>query len=75
MKQLARHIEKEVKTLRRKVRRAARRASKPGNAHKLNELYAQIRQLNALLANLFEASYEVVKRLFVRVFIDKQTIL
>jgi len=74
-KELAKHIENEVKTLRKQVRHATRRISKPGNAHKLNELYSRIRRLNTLLANMFEASYDVVKRLFVRVFIDKQPIL
>jgi len=74
-KQLAKYIEKEVKVLRRKVRKSARRAAKPGAAHALNELYAQVRRLNALLSNLLELSYEIVKRLFIRVFIDKQPIL
>lgn len=74
-KELAKHIEKEVKVLRKQVRLATGRISKPGNAHKLNELYSRIRRLNTLLANMFEASYDVVKRLFIRVFIDKQPIL
>jgi len=74
-KQLAQHIEREVKTLSKQVHRAAKRISKPGNAHKLNELYARIRRLNSLLSSLVEASYDVVKRLFIRVFIDKQPIL
>ncbi len=74
-KQLAKHIEKEVKSLRKEVRKAARKAAKSGNAHAINELYARIRRLNSLLASLMEASYEVVKRLFIRVFIDKQPIL
>ncbi|MCF7844811.1 MAG: hypothetical protein K9M03_03215 [Kiritimatiellales bacterium] len=73
-KQLAKHIEKEVKTLRKEVRNATRRVSKPGSAHHLNDLYARIRRLNSLLATILEASYDVVKRLFVRVFIDKQPI-
>jgi|TARA_B100001971_G_C18213186_1_gene552094 hypothetical protein len=73
--ELAKHIEKEVKALRKQVRHATRRISRPGNAHKLNELYSKIRRLNTLLANIVEASYDVVKRLFIRVFIDKQPIL
>jgi len=71
-KQLTKHIEKEVKVLQREVRRAARRISKPGSAYKQNELYAQIRRLNALLAHILEASIEVLERLFIRIFIDKQ---
>ncbi|MBU0767043.1 hypothetical protein KKF55_04685 [Patescibacteria group bacterium] len=74
-KQIAKHIEKEVKTLRKEVRRATHRASRPGTAHHLNDLYARIRRLNSLLATMLGASYDVAKRLFIRVFIDKQPIL
>lgn len=74
-KQLVEHIEKEVKVLRKEVRKKARRMSKPGSAYQLNEMYAQIRRLNTLLSHLLEASFDVVKRLFIRVFIDKQSIL
>ncbi|MFA7681412.1 MAG: hypothetical protein WCX61_00075 [Candidatus Peribacteraceae bacterium] len=73
--QLAKHIEKEVQLLQKDIRRAARRAARPGAAYKLNELYARIRRLNSLLANLLEASYDVLKRLFIRVFIDNQPVL
>ena len=50
------------------------RSKKPGSAYALSQLYAKIRHLNALLADLLEASYDVLKRLFVKVFIDKQAI-
>jgi uncharacterized protein (DUF2344 family) len=73
-KTLKKEIRKEVKSLRKEVRRITR-TTKPGKAYKLNSLYARIRRLNAMIAELAEASYEVLKRLFVRVFIDKQTIL
>ena len=69
------HIEKEIKTLRKEVRRAAWRAAKPGSAYKLNELYGKIRRLNSLLAELAEASIETLKRLFIRIFIDRQSVL
>lgn len=72
-KQLAEHIRVEVKKLRKQALQISR-MSRPGAAYKLNELYARIRHLNAILAELFEASMDVLKRLFVRVFIDKQTI-
>lgn len=72
-KQLEEHIREEVKKLRKQAKLIAS-TSRPGGAYKLNMLYARIRRLNALLASLFEASVDVVKRLFVRVFIDKQTI-
>lgn len=72
-KKLELHIHEEVKKLRKQAQSIAA-TSRPGGAYKLNQLYARIRHLNAILSSLFEASVEVVKRLFVRVFIDKQTI-
>lgn len=73
-KELSNYIQKEIKVLRKEVRRKAFRASKPGSAHKLNELYSKIRRLNSLLAELMETSVDVLKRIFIRVFIDKQSI-
>ncbi len=72
-KQLEEHIREEVKKLRNQAKSIAA-MSRPGGAYKLNQLYARIRHLNAILASLFEASVEVVKRIFIRVFIDKQSI-
>lgn len=73
-KELEKHIRTEVKKLRREAQRIAR-MNKPGAAYKLNMLYKRIRGLNALLAEMLEASYDVLKRLFIRVFIDRQPIL
>lgn len=73
-KELGQYIQKEIKDLRKQVRRKAFRASKPGSAHRLNELYSKIRRLNSLLAELLDTSVDVIKRLFIRVFIDKQSI-
>ena len=73
-RELGNYIQKEIKVLRKQVRRQAFRASKPGSAHQLNELYSKIRRLNTLLSELMEASVDVLKRLFIKVFIDKQTI-
>ena len=72
--QLAQHIQKEVRQLRREAGKITR-LGQPGSAYQLTILYARIRRLNALLNELFEASYDVLKRLFIRVFIDKQPIL
>lgn len=74
-KRLKTHIEKEVKKLQKEVKCAARRASKPGAAYKINGLYARIRRLNALLADLLDTSHEVLKRLYVKIFVDKQTVI
>lgn len=72
--ELSRYIQKEIKLLRKQVRRKAARASKPGSAYQLNELYGKIRRLNSLLSELMETSVDVLKRLFIRIFIDKQSI-
>lgn len=71
---LAEKIRGEVRDLRHQIR-AIPSTSRPGAAFKLNKLYARIRLLNRLLGNLFESSVEVIKRLFIRVFIDEQPIL
>ena len=72
--QLKNRITAEVKALRRQTKTLTRDGS-PGAAYRLNELYASIRRLNSLLAELLDAGIEVVKRLFIRVFIDRQPIL
>lgn len=71
---LEQHIEKEVSKLEREARWAAK-SGKPGTAFRVNELYSRIRKLNALLASILEAAEEILKRLFIRVFIDKQPII
>lgn len=73
-KKLQSHIKDEIRTLRKEARKIVR-LNKPGAAYKLNELYAKIRHLNSLMSSLLEASYEVLKRIFIRVFIDKQSIV
>ena len=71
---LKKHIHKEIRALRKEVRKVES-LSKPGAAHKLNELYARIRRLHALVSELAGSSVDVLKRLFIRVFIDRQTVL
>ncbi len=73
-KQLESHIEKEMHTLEREAK-AIMGSSVPGSAHKLNEIYARIRRLNALLNQIIEASLDLLRRLYIRVFIDSQPIL
>lgn len=73
-RELAKHIRSEVKQLRKQALSIAR-AGKPGAAYKLNELYARIRRMNSLLGEILQASYDVLKRMFVRVFVDKQAIM
>lgn len=71
---LERHIRQETRSLE-KLARAVSRSSAPGSAHKLNELYAKIRRLHALMHDILDASIEILKKLFIRVFIDQQPIL
>lgn len=71
---LEEHIRIEIKNLRKQAKHIARLSS-PGAAYHINHLYARIRHLNALLAELLEASFDVIKRLFIRVFVDKQNIV
>ena len=71
--QLEKHIRAEIKTLRSEMHRNAKRATRPGGAHKLNTLYARIRRLNGILQQLFSASVETIRRLYIRIFVDKQT--
>ncbi len=71
---LEKHIEKEIQKLEREAQAAAT-SHKPGAAFKLNEIYAKIRKMNSLLAHILEAAEDLLKRLFIRVFIDKQPIL
>jgi hypothetical protein len=73
-KQLATHIQSEIETLRKQATHITD-LRKPGAAHHFNELQSRIHRLNSLLKALFDSSLEVLKRIFIRVFIDKQTIL
>ncbi len=74
-KQIQTHIKQEVEVLSKQAKALAHTSNKPGAAHQLNNIYARIRRLNSLLASILEASYDVLKRIFVRVFIDKQPVL
>lgn len=71
---LERHIEVEIRTLRSQAQRLTRLA-RPGAAFRLNALYARIRRLSGLLREFLNASADTIRRVFIRVFIDKQPIL
>lgn len=72
--QLERHIAEQVRTLEREARKAAA-SGKPGSAYRVNEFYARIRKLQSLVWTMVEATEDLLRRLFIRVFIDKQPIL
>ncbi len=73
-KQLTVHIAQEITDLRKQASKITD-LRKPGAAHRFNELQSKIHRLNNLLSALFEASVEVLRRIFIKVFIDKQPIL
>lgn len=73
-KQLETHIQEEITLLRKQAAKITD-LRKPGAAHRFNELQSKIHRLNNLLNALFEASVDVLKRIFIRVFVDKQAIL
>jgi len=73
-KQLETHIREEVKKLRKQAHHIAK-LREPGSAYHLSKLYARIRQFNTLLSGLLEAGTDVIRRFFIRVFIDRQPIL
>ena len=73
-KQLEKHIKQEIKMLSKKTKQLAG-LKKPGAAYMLNELYSQIRKLSAILEALLESSTEFIRRLFIRVFVDRQALL
>ena len=71
---LTRHLEHDVRQLERRAKRMARRVGK-GSAYLLNELYARIRKIQALIAELVDATAEVVRRLYIRLFVDHQQLV
>lgn len=73
-KHLGTYIQKEIKVLRKLARKKSFHASKPGSAHQINDLYSKIRRLNTLFTELMETSVDALRRLFIKVFIDKQSL-
>lgn len=73
-KRLTGHLQSEMRQLERKARRVAHSARK-GSAYLLNELYAKIRRIQSLIAELVDAAAEVVRQLYIRLFIDHQQLV
>lgn len=73
-KELTKHIANEITQLRKEARTITKLNS-PGSAYKLTKLYARIRRLNNLLGSVLQSSYDVLRRLFIRVVIDKQAVV
>jgi hypothetical protein len=73
-KRLVSSLEREVTILKRQARKAAFRL-KRGGAFVLNNIYAKIRKIKAMIAEILSATREVVERLYVRLFVDGQPIV
>lgn len=71
-KQLKEHITQNIKQLRHEMKQQTVKGSKAGSAYKVNELYKRIRRLQSFLSDILNASTDIVKRIYIRVFIDKQ---
>jgi len=71
---LTKHLQHEVRELEKRASRLAR-SGKKGSAFLLNELYAKIRRIQSLIAELVEAAADVVRRLYIRLFIDHQQLV
>lgn len=67
-------LETEVRRLQQRSRVLARRLQR-GSAYTLNEVYARIRKIRALILEILSAAREVIERLYVRLFIDGQPIV
>jgi len=73
-RELIRHLEKEVRTIRKQVRSVSKSRAR-GSAYILSELYKKLRRLNDLIAQIMHASAEVVRRFYISVFIDRQPMI
>lgn len=72
-REIARHLKVEIKKLRKEAKRVSR-VNQPGGAYHLVLLYGKIHRLNALLKEVYEAGLDMLKRLYIRIFVDRQAI-
>jgi hypothetical protein len=71
---MKKHLRREVKELERSISRASK-STKQGGAYTLNELYARIRKIQGLIFELIDATTDLVKRLYIKMFIDRQKVV
>lgn len=71
---LVEELRKEVATIEKQAR-TLKRSGGRGSAFALNELYRKIRRLSNLIAEILQASADMIKRFYVSVFIDKQPLV
>mgnify|MGYP003345806302 CR=1 FL=1 len=68
---LVRQLEAEVRQLE-KTSQRLRWSNAPGNAYMLTEIFKKIRKLRTLIVSIISASADVIKRLYITAFIDRQ---
>ena len=73
-RKVTKHLKKEIHHLEREARHLARLSTK-GSAHLLTQTYARIRKIQTLMEDLLDAAYEVIERLYVRLFVDQQQLV
>jgi hypothetical protein len=71
---LVEELRKEVAKIEKQAK-ALKRSGDRGSAFALNELYRKIRRLSNLIAEILQASADMIKRFYVSVFIDKQPLV
>jgi hypothetical protein len=71
---LIKQLEQEVRVIQRATRSLAR-SNRPGAAFLLTELYKKLRRLTALISTIVHASADVIKRLYISAFIDRQALV
>lgn len=72
-KKLESHIAKEIRQLKKQARAVAA-SRKAGWAYELTLLLARIRRLTGIARSLLSASLEALKKFYILVFIDKQSL-
>jgi hypothetical protein len=72
-KKLITHLYQEIEHLEKQAK-ALKSQKQKGSAFLAAELYKKMRRLSSLIADIFEASTEMIKRFYISVFIDRQAI-
>lgn len=70
---LVSHMKGELKSLEREARKLSSLKGR-GSAYALSEIYKRIRRLSTLIEEIVEASVELIRRFYVAIFIDRQTL-
>ncbi len=71
---LIKHVKSEIHALEKQVGSLSHSNSK-GSAFMLTELYKKIRRMHSMIDDMFRASADMVRRLYIAVFVDRQPLL